>query len=452
VKSEANFRHSPRSLVGNPWIPCQWPQGMTILIVLLLFSLIVEAQTPASAPLPDLSVTQVLRMAEAASPDLKAAIERERAAEQNIRVFKSFYYPTFDAQAIDSYGFPGSSRDLHIVSGLMSSAFRSGPAAGITANLDLYNAGRQYAVRTAQRELDAVKAKTQIVRYEIDQRALGIFLDASRFRGQEEAYNQIIKEVLGVEKEVNHYVVTGQRSVVEKLLVHDQTADAQMTAASFHERYGVALERLAVVTTSTASALSIPTPQRVPEEALGLIKISYQSPLVLQAIAESAVAHSEVQQFSAQNYPKLQAIASAGDVDEARLVSKKYYSGGFGFEVPLFEGYRIDAAVRQAQALASARDSDQLAVQMDIDQINAHYDEIIRSSRVKLDYLQDEADAAGQAFHLAKERYFTFQGTLVDLREAIRNLARVQSEIIDVKTDLLLAAGSKALLNGATIQ
>ena len=22
-------RHSPRSLAGNPWFPCQWPQGMT---------------------------------------------------------------------------------------------------------------------------------------------------------------------------------------------------------------------------------------------------------------------------------------------------------------------------------------------------------------------------------------------------------------------------------------
>ena len=61
-------------------------------------------------------------MAESASPDLKAAVERERAAEQNIRVFKSFYYPTFNAEAIDSYGFPGSSRDLGI-SGLMGSPY-----------------------------------------------------------------------------------------------------------------------------------------------------------------------------------------------------------------------------------------------------------------------------------------------------------------------------------------
>lgn len=421
------------------------------LLVLLLLSSIAAAETPVLTPSPDLSVAQVLRMAEAASPDLKAARERERAAEQNIRVFKSFYYPTFNAEAIDSYGFPGSSRDLGI-SGLMGSPYRSGPAGGMTGNLELFDAGRRYAVQTAKKELEAVRAGTQIVCYQIDQRALQIFLDAARFRGQEEAYNELIKEVLGVEKEVNHYVVTGQRSVVEKLLVHDQTADAEMTAASFHERYGVALERLAVVTESTAATLSIPTPQRVSAEELGLIKDGDQSPLVRQALAEAAVARASVSEYQAQNYPKLMATASVGEMNEARLVAKKDYSGGFGFQLPLFEGYRIDAAVRQAQALASARDSDQLAVQMDIDQINAHFEEIIRSSRVKLDYLQDEANAAGQAFRLAKERYFSFQGTLVDLREAIRNLSRVQSEIIDVKTDLLLAVGSKALLNGAKVK
>src|ERR1019366_4327258 len=272
-------------------------------VVLLFLSAFAAAETPPPAPPPDLAVAQVLRMAEVASPDLKAAIERERAAEQNIRVFKSFYYPTFNAEAIDSYGFPGSSRDLGI-SGLMGSPYRSGPAAGMTGDLELFDAGRHYAVQTAEKELEAVRARTQIVRYQIDQRALGIFLDAARFRGQEETHIQIMKEVLGVEKEVNHYVVTGQRSVVEKLLVHDQTADAQMTAASFHERYALAQERLAVVTSSAAVSYSVPTPPMVPEEALGLIKNGYQSPLVLQAIAEAAIAHSSVSQYEAENYPK----------------------------------------------------------------------------------------------------------------------------------------------------
>jgi outer membrane protein TolC len=138
-------------------------------------------------------------------------------------------------------------------------------------------------------------------------------------------------------------------------------------------------------------------------------------------------------------------------MDTARLVTEKHYSGGFGLQMPLFEGYRVDAAIHQARALASARDDDQLAVKMDLDQLNAHYDEIISASRVQLKYIQDELDVARKAFNLAKERYFSFQGTLVDVREALRNLARVSAEAIDVKTDFLLALGSKALLNGAQV-
>ena len=63
-------------------------------------------------------------------------------------------------------------------------------------------------------------------------------------------------------------------------------------------------------------------------------------------------------------------------------------------------------------------------------------------------YPQHREDPANQAFTLAKKRYYNFEGTLVDVREAVRNLERIQSEVIDVKIDLLLAKGSKALLNG----
>src|SRR5579862_2839064 len=161
-----------------------------------------QAQQAASAApaIPEISVAQALRAAEAASPDLKAAIQREQAAEENIRIFKSLYYPSLNAEAIDSFGFPGSSRDLGI-SGLMGSPYRKGPAAGMSADLDLIDFGRHYSVEAAQRELDAVRARTQIVRYQVDQRALQIFLDASRFRGQSEASEVIANEIGRVEKE-----------------------------------------------------------------------------------------------------------------------------------------------------------------------------------------------------------------------------------------------------------
>jgi hypothetical protein len=40
---------------------------------------------------------------------------------------------------------------------------------------------------------------------------------------------------------------------------------------------------------------------------------------------------------------------------------------------------------------------------------------------------------------------------VIDLREAVRNLARIETQLNEKKADLLLALGSKALLNGATV-
>ena len=54
-----------------------------------------------------------------------------------------------------------------------------------------------------------------------------------------------------------------------------------------------------------------------------------------------------------------------------------------------------------------------------------------------------------KAFNLAKQRYLSFLGTVIDLREAVRNLARIELQSNDKNADLILALGSKAALNGS---
>ena len=53
---------------------------------------------------------------------------------------------------------------------------------------------------------------------------------------------------------------------------------------------------------------------------------------------------------------------------------------------------------------------------------------------------------------MAKNRYLKFQGSLVDLRDALRNLGRIEVDLEDTRADLLEALGSKALLDGAVPQ
>ncbi len=432
--------------------------GLTVIVILIATTNIHPAPFPLEgkgggegrSSLHPLTIPEVLKLAEQVSPDLKASLQRERAAQQNISILKALYLPTLNAEAIDSFGFPGSSGALG-VSGLMGSPFRSGPAAGMTGSLTLFDWGRGYSVEASKAELKSVQEQTRITRYGIDQFALQLFLDAGRFRGQNEAYAQIAAEVSRVAREVDKFVRTGQRSVVDRLLIQDQTTEAQMTAAAFQKRYEVALRRVALAVGLPANSLSCPSSEQLSEQSLIFLHAGYGSPLIAQAADLAQAAHTNVSYYSAQNLPKLKATASAGDMDESRLVDKKYYSGGFGVDLPVFEGNRITSQIQQAQALAAQKDQDLDAVKLQVDELNARYDEIIEASRVQMDYLARELDVAKKALSLAKDRYYSFQGTLVDVREALRNLERIQSEIIDVKSDLLLAIGSKALLNGASI-
>jgi outer membrane protein TolC len=436
---------SPAASGRGSMDPRQGHSGMTALLLVICLAAVAHSAQPR-----EVSVPEVLRQAEAASPDLKAALQREQVAERNISIFKSFYYPIFAAEAIDSFGFPGSSRDLGL-SGLMSSPYRSGPTGGMVGDLTLYDPARHYALQTARDDLKAIQERTKITRYGVDQFVLSVYLDASRFRGQEESYLAVAGYVTEVAGQVEMFVKTGQRSVVDRLLVQDQVTEAQMSAAGFKERYLVALRRMALETGMAQENLACPTPAGLGESSLGIQETGAGSPLITQASANAQAAHTSIGIYSSRNLPKLQATASVGDMDTARLVGKKDYSGGFGFSLPLFEGYRITSQVHQAEALAAQRDQDLNAVRLQVDEMNAHYDETINASRVQLEYLQRELDVAQRAFDLAKKRYYNFQGTLVDVREAVRNLERIQSEVIDVKADLLLAVGSKALLNGAVV-
>src|SRR6185437_13242271 len=194
-----------------------------------------------------LTLSQMVDRAEQTSPDLRAAMSRAESARASISIAKAAFLPTLGLEAISSYGFPGSSRDLGI-SGLMGSSFRSGPAAGLVSDLTLVDFGRQADIEATKQTLKAAEAQVQVARFQVDQSALQTYIDASRARGQRDAAHQVVDDTKGVEKEVVRFVRTGQRSVVERLLVHDQTTEAEMNEAAFGAQYQAALERVSLWT------------------------------------------------------------------------------------------------------------------------------------------------------------------------------------------------------------
>jgi outer membrane protein TolC len=232
----------------------------------------------------------------------------------------------------------------------------------------------------------------------------------------------------------------------------DQVEEAAMAQAVFSARYQNALRRLAFLTGLDEKAISCPAPGSLNEKNLDVIQPGSESPLIIRAVADEKSARAEVSRSSAGNYPRLNALASVGDVSQTLVVEKMNYSGGFGFDFPIFEGFRVASDIHRAQALTNEKNNDLLAVRLELDELNAHYDDIIQSSRIRLDYLDRQLQAAHKALDSSWHRYLTFLGPLVEVREASRNLARIETQTSEVKADLLLAIGSKSLLNGGSVR
>jgi outer membrane protein TolC len=413
----------------------------------LILSSVVVALCAVSVSARELTLAEALTAAEAHEPALKAARARELAAREGVGEAQSAYAPTVSADAVDSWGFPGSSGALGL-GGLVASPYRSGAAAGLVARDTLYDFGRTgAAVDAARRNEDLRHDETALTRQSADIGVLRAFDACARFRTGREVWDQIHTETELVAKEIARYVATGQRSVVDRFLADAQVEEARTNRNYYKSRMGSTLQRLALLTGLPEDDLQCtPLPEAghepVPASAGGV------DPEIERARTEVELAKVRLTGVKDDFLPKLFGIASVGTMERARLVNKEDWSGGLGVSVPLFDGLGSVRRYSRVKAELEARHQDLDAAQLHEAVVNARYDEVIDASRARIEHLQRELALAQEGFRVAKDRYFKYQGTLADMRDALRNLGRIEIEMVETRADLIEAVEEKALVNG----
>lgn len=392
-----------------------------------------------------ISLDYAMCMAEKNSSSLSAAKFYEIAARKSIDVAKAAYYPTLNAEAIDSVGFTGSCNALGI-EGLMGSPFRKGAAGGVVAEQIIYDFGRTfYNVEIAKRQAESSHQNTRVTAYQIKQLTLQIYYECAKFRTLQNIWSELSKESAIVTKEALHFVDTGQVSIVDRYLSQAETEEALTAKAFFAEQMEHSIYELAVLMGTPPSFTCPILPHNLPASLNPNTPIE-QSPILWHAIAEAKVAHVQVKEAKAGFMPKIIAVASTGDMQGAVLVKRQDFAAGIGIIFPLFDLNTYEK-IQHAKAVEAAKKQDICAQKIFLKEANAKYDRIIYSSEVRLQHLSNELRLARTAFKIAKDRYFTLQGNLIDLREAYRNLSRVEVDVENTLTLLLQAKGSKALLN-----
>lgn len=405
------------------------------------------------------SLQEVITHALAHHPEMLAARLNEYAQEEKITVAASVYYPQLSAQAMVAQGLPGSTAATG-VEGIVVSPFHRGPAAGLIVKQTLWDFGRtgdQIAV--AQSHVVAAQADTQATEVPVLQNALESYYACARDRKITQLFQELATEAKVIEREVQRFVKSSQRSVVEQYLAESQVAELETIFFDAEKKQEIELKRLMLLTGLGASALV-----SCPEMGAALIKEFQASTLAEQAGAEEASEQSPyLRQASARlqlslkekdlafddHYPKLMGVAGYGYIaDTWAGVPRSNYSLAVGIVIPLFEGFRVKAQVESAQANFLAKSNQLEGTKLNVHAANLALSKKRESSQLRINSLTQEVSLAVKSFQTAKKRYFSYQGSLVDLRESLRNLSRSQQQLQFAEFDYLMASSEKALING----
>lgn len=394
-----------------------------------------------------LDVHELLRLAEKNSHSIKEAQFNVLVAQKEIELAKAAYFPVVRAEAIDSTGFPGSSSWLG-VEGLMGSPYRSGLSGGLVAKQMVVDFGRTVAaVKSASSHRDVLNQTRNVTAYEVKVLALQVYFNCARFKSQSTIWSQLAKESEIITKEAKRFVSTGQRSIVDKYLADSQTAEAHTAQAFFSARARGSVNELSVITGLAPNQFDCPLLSSRLVDSLNPKSQVAASPYVRRAEAQVKVAQDVLSLEKADMLPKIMAIGSAGGLEQARLVSLQNYAVGVGIVMPVFD-QTIRSKIHRARAEVLAKQQNVQAQKQIIEEMNAQLEQVIQASAIKLRHLNNELSIAREGYDVAKRRYFKFEGALIDLREAWRNLARAEIAIEETRGDLMQAKGAKALLNG----
>jgi outer membrane protein TolC len=400
-----------------------------------------------------LALQEALVLAEDFSPELKAAEARLLQAENQVVISKSYLYPSLQGQAGLGYGFLGGDNSLLGLEQLVVSESHIGPIGGIYSSLELFNASTYLTIALAQKNLEYFRALAALTRYQADLAAARAYFEAARDRGGTAAWSAVGREMQALLSEVESLVRSGIQNPVDVLLVKDQVSQAQIEQKAFEARYRAALSELGALIGKEGASLSCPAPLTLAESSVDVFAPG-TSPYLQIGQSQVKVAQATVSQKKAENYPVVRAMGGVdtGMSGTGYLSPSRDYSLGVGVGIPIFMGYRVVEQTKQAQNLVSQRRFDLSAADVQVSAQSAGFDQAIDSARVELGGLAPEYEDDQKALRLARQRYRDFQGPLVDVREALRDLARVSVAQNDAMAGLLFSLAGKSLLNGGTVR
>ncbi len=379
-------------------------------------------------------------------PEIKINLEKETQAIAQESMAHSFYYPSIDLSAVQSIGLPGSSAPVpSSFGGLMTSPYRSGSSVGLLAKYSLLDFEKYNAQAVAKESINVQKGKSRLNETVLITRVVEAYLDSVRSQHNRDVWKEIKNKIERVETASKALVKSGQNSDVSYFLIRDQKSEAQLNYLVEDEHYKSSLQRLALLTGLKNVTLNANEILESPEETtLGSVK-PQRSPLLNGAESELNESKAKLNQVDSQAWPKFFAAASYGYLEDTRIVEKQNYSAFLGITIPVFEGFRHQAETTKSKSEYHEKELQLESSKMNLQEAQNKFDEVIRISRIEILELGEQKKSALKTFDHANRRFERFLGPMVEVRESIRVLSRIDLNLAAKKIELVSALVAKQL-------
>ncbi|EID99689.1 TolC family protein [Leptospira licerasiae] len=411
-----------------------------------------------------ISIEDFMAKAEKTSPDVAAKIFQAKRAEEDVGAAKSAYMPTAYFSGMVTSGLPGSFGEpgVMVPRGVMVSPFHAGPSAGIWGQYTLYDWGRrENDVKVAETQAKERKEEIRIARVEVLDTSVRSYYACSRNRSLSELWSGLNGDLEIIHREVLRFVRNGQKSIVDKYLIEAQVEQIKTQTHDYELRLNKGREELGLLIQEDWNNFSCPsitsinlgplpeTESKSSKESQSEKNTTYDnSPIVNRAKMELLAAEAKLDRSKADFMPELKSSYSVGTFEQARLVPYQNYSANLSLVVPVFEGMKTVREVKAAEHEVSSKRKELEAARKKIAELNIGLGKTIDSSALRIRHLRNEVSLAKTAYEVARNRYTSYQGNLVDFREAFRNLLRANGELIDAYTEYLIYTKVKDLVNG----
>jgi outer membrane protein TolC len=375
-----------------------------------------------------LTFDQAIEAALRQNPAVAAAQRAVEEGDARIKQARADYFPQFGFNGIAKAGLSGATNALGLL-GLPNSPFYRNFAEAATGYQNVWDFGRrEHRTALERRRREVLEADLSVTEASVTLQVQRTYYAVLRAQRLSNATAEVVKTQEAALRQAQAFYEGQIRSRVDLELARAGLARAQLQLLEAQSNVRLASAELGRAMGSSQDAtytLEEPSPELPkPEPLEQLVEDAYRiRPELISIQAERNAAEEAVVFAQSQRKPFLSLTFSGGWARFTDMMASQLVSGGAGLFLPLFTGGRLEGQIEEAQATLRVTESRMEDVKQQVAVEVRSADIRLRDALAALPVLRTQADAARQAVRLATERYNERLNSIVELNQALSNLA-----------------------------